>query len=158
MRQYSPHGQALPPAESVTEGKDTMMRRLLLIAALLSLAACKPEPAATTAIDATPPELATGPEVAELSLVDAQRQLADGTLTQAYLDRIARIDKAGQRLNSVIELNPDAIKDAEALDAERKAGKARGPLHGIPQKVQKACVRTGGVNTFGETFERRVVG
>ena len=35
-------------------------------------------------------------------------------------------------LNAVIETNPDALKDADALDAERKAGKLRGPLHGIP--------------------------
>ncbi len=52
--------------------------------------------------------------------------------TQAYLDRIAAIDDAGPTLNAVIELNPDALKDADALDAERKAGKVRGPLHGIP--------------------------
>ena len=63
--------------------------------------------------------------------------MADGAvtshaLTQAYLDRIAAIDKAGPALNSVIELNPDALNDADALDAERKAGKLRGPLHGIP--------------------------
>ncbi len=48
-----------------------------------------------------------------------------------YLDRIALIDVAGPRLNSVIALNPDAIAEADALDAERRAGRVRGPLHGI---------------------------
>ena len=58
--------------------------------------------------------------------------LTSHALTQAYLDRIASIDDAGPMLNAVIETNPDALNDADALDAERKAGKLRGPLHGIP--------------------------
>ncbi|MDR3415144.1 MAG: amidase family protein [Nevskia sp.] len=53
-------------------------------------------------------------------------------LTQAYLDRIAAYDKQGPAINAVITLNPDALVEAKKLDAERKAGKVRGPLHGIP--------------------------
>nr|GFC96081.1 hypothetical protein [Tanacetum cinerariifolium] len=53
-------------------------------------------------------------------------------LCQLYLDRIAKIDRAGPKLNAIIELNPDALKIADGLDKERKAGKVRGPLHGIP--------------------------
>jgi amidase len=53
-------------------------------------------------------------------------------LTEAYLARIEQIDRGGPRLNSVIELNPDALASADALDAERQAGSVRGPLHGIP--------------------------
>jgi amidase len=73
----------------------------------------------------------------EADVVSLQKKMADGSLsshalTQAYLDRIAAVDDAGPRLNAVIETNPDALKDADALDAERKAGKVRGPLHGIP--------------------------
>jgi amidase len=49
-----------------------------------------------------------------------------------YLARIAAVDKAGPRLNSVIETNPDALRIAAELDRERAAGKLRGPLHGIP--------------------------
>jgi amidase len=52
-------------------------------------------------------------------------------VVQAYLDRIEEIDKNGPKLNSIIIVNPDAIKIAEELDAELKAGKSRGPLHGI---------------------------
>ena len=53
-------------------------------------------------------------------------------LVQAYLDRIKEIDKNGPGLNSIIQINPDAIQIAEELEAEMKQGKVRGPLHGIP--------------------------
>ena len=59
-------------------------------------------------------------------------QLTSVALTQAYLQRIAAIDRAGPRLSAVLELNPDALAIAAQLDAERKAGRVRGPLHGIP--------------------------
>jgi amidase len=51
------------------------------------------------------------------------------SITQKYLDRIGQRDG---RLRSVLETNPDALAQAEAMDRERKAGKLRGPLHGIP--------------------------
>jgi amidase len=57
-------------------------------------------------------------------------------ITKLYLDRIDAIDKNGPRLNSVIEINPDAISIAKSLDEERKAGKARGPMHGIPVLIK----------------------
>ncbi len=53
-------------------------------------------------------------------------------VVQSYLDRIEEIDRNGPRLNSVIQINPDAITIAQALDQELKDGKNRGPLHGIP--------------------------
>ncbi|MCR5878882.1 amidase [Phenylobacterium sp. J367] len=53
-------------------------------------------------------------------------------LTQLSLDRIARIDRAGPKLNSVLTLNPHALADARRLDQERQAGRVRGPLHGVP--------------------------
>jgi amidase len=59
-------------------------------------------------------------------------KLSAVALAQRYLARIAALDKAGPRLNAVIELNPDALTIAADLDRERKAGKVRGPLHGIP--------------------------
>ena len=62
----------------------------------------------------------------------ASGALSSHALTQAYLDRIAAIDAAGPRLNSVIALNPQALPEADALDAERRSGRVRGPLHGIP--------------------------
>ena len=53
-------------------------------------------------------------------------------VTQAYLDRIDKIDKKGPELNSFITINPDAIRIAQSLDKERSNGNFRGPLHGIP--------------------------
>jgi amidase len=57
-------------------------------------------------------------------------------ITQLYLKRIAEMDKAGPKLNAVIEINPDALEIAKSMDQERKAGKIRGPLHGIPILVK----------------------
>ena len=54
------------------------------------------------------------------------------SLVEKYSARIGEIDKTGPAINSVIELNPDALSIAEALDQERKAKGPRGPLHGIP--------------------------
>ena len=56
--------------------------------------------------------------------------LTSEALVQADLARIAAMDTKGPRLNAVIAINPHALADARKLDAERKAGKVRGPLHG----------------------------
>ena len=58
------------------------------------------------------------------------------SITELYLARIAAVDKQGPELHSIIELNPDALQIADALDAERKAKGPRGPLHGIPVLVK----------------------
>ena len=73
----------------------------------------------------------------ELSISDLQASMQSGALTsrqvvEGYLERIASIDRAGPRLNAVIELNPDALEIADGLDRERKQGGIHGPLHGIP--------------------------
>jgi amidase len=70
--------------------------------------------------------------VAELQVAMAAGKTTSQQLVGLYLARIAAVDRAGPKLNSVIELNPDALAIAKALDAERKAKGARGPLHGIP--------------------------
>jgi len=57
-------------------------------------------------------------------------------ITDLYLKRIDAIDKNGPKLNAVIELNPDALDIADAMDKERAAGKIRGPLHGIPVLIK----------------------
>lgn len=66
----------------------------------------------------------------------AKGSLTSRELTAAYLERIAQVDRAGPALNAVIELNPDALDLAVQLDAERKAGRVRGPLHGIPVLIK----------------------
>ena len=76
-------------------------------------------------------------ELDEKTIAELQEAMKSGGLTarsiaEKYLSRIAAVDKQGPRLNSVIELNPDAANIADALDAERKNKGPRGPLHGIP--------------------------
>src|SRR5688572_17320291 len=125
----------------------------LVVLALLSLGACSREPSSRTAEtqrDATPSAI----DVVELSATDARDRMMAGTLTsraltRAYLDRIAQIDDAGPMLNAVIEISPTAIADADALDAERTAGKVRGPLHGIPILIKDNIDVVGMVNSAG---------
>ena len=81
-----------------------------------------------------------GYDVTEQGIAELQGAMKAGltaqALTQAYLDRIRTRDRQGPALNSVIELNPDALAIAEALDRERKDKGPRGPLHGIPVLVK----------------------
>ena len=70
--------------------------------------------------------------VAQMQASMASHQLSSLDLVNYYLTRIKTIDQAGPTVNSVIEVNPDAVAIAQSLDAERKAGHVRGPLHGIP--------------------------
>jgi amidase len=76
-------------------------------------------------------------ELDELTIDEAQKAFQSGeyssrSLTEKYLRRIAEIDQAGPKVNAVIELNPEALQIADALDRERKLTGSRGPLHGIP--------------------------
>lgn len=76
-------------------------------------------------------------ELEERSIKELQEHMTAGRLssrelTRMYIDRIRALDFDGPRLKSVLELNPDALAIAQALDAERKATGPRGPLHGIP--------------------------
>tara|TARA_R110002094_G_scaffold52956_1_gene64318 strand:+ start:22 stop:1629 length:1608 start_codon:yes stop_codon:yes gene_type:complete len=73
----------------------------------------------------------------ELGIPELQQGYKDGTYTvkgvvEAYLKRIEEIDRSGPTLNSIIQINPDAIKNAEQLDLGMAQGNIRGPLHGIP--------------------------
>ena len=73
----------------------------------------------------------------EWTISELQEKMETGELTarrlaELYSERISAVDKNGPYINSVIELNPDALEIADTLDAERRAGKTRGPLHGIP--------------------------
>src|SRR6266704_1556556 len=70
--------------------------------------------------------------VAQMQAAMASNQLSSLDLVNYYLTRIKTLDQAGPTVNSVIEVNPDAKAIAQSLDAERRAGHVRGPLHGIP--------------------------
>jgi amidase len=80
-------------------------------------------------------------ELDEITIDDLQKAFLSGqyssrSLAEKYLARIQEIDKAGPMVNSVIELNPEALQIADALDLERKAKGPRGPLHGIPVLIK----------------------
>jgi len=87
--------------------------------------------ALASALRAQPLNLETA-TIADLNAAFAAGTLTSEKLTQAYLARIAAYEDQGPVINSIITLNPEALATARALDAERKAGKVRGPLHGIP--------------------------
>ncbi|MDB5976498.1 MAG: glutamyl-tRNA amidotransferase [Nevskia sp.] len=70
--------------------------------------------------------------IADLQAAYKTGKVSSEQVTQAYLARVAAYDKQGPAINAVITLNPNALAEAKALDAERKAGKIRGPLHGVP--------------------------
>ncbi len=128
-----------------------MRSRPLLIALSLLLAGCQPEPPANTtpptsqdqpaspggASDTSATSTPTDFTYAEVDIADLQARMQAGeldsrTLTRAYLERIQAIDRAGPQLNAVIEINPDAMKEAALRDVERTNNQVRGPLHGIP--------------------------
>jgi len=70
--------------------------------------------------------------IAKLQAAMASGQLTARQLVELYLKRIKEIDKEGPKINTILQINPDASEIADALDQERKAKGPRGPLHGIP--------------------------
>lgn len=102
--------------------------------------ACK-NPASETQTSAANTEGSDNFELNETTISDLQDKMASGKysavqLTTMYLQRIEAIDKKGQALNAVIELNPDALAIAKMMDDERKSGKVRSALHGIPVLIK----------------------
>ena len=80
-------------------------------------------------------------EFDEATITDLQSAMDSGaltarSLTEKYLARISDLDKNGPAVNSVIEVNPDALSIAEQLDAERKSKNLRGAMHGIPVLIK----------------------
>jgi amidase len=116
-------------------------RRSVLSAALGSAVAARVGVVGDGAA-ATAPTIAVPPfDLEETTIADLQAAMAAGrltseTITQKYLERIEALNRRGPALRHVIETNPDALKIAEQLDDERKANRARGPLHGVPVLVK----------------------
>jgi amidase len=109
---------------------EVVMPRTLAVAGVVLLAGCagnspRPAPAATPF------------PLEELTIREQQDAMASGRYTsrrlvELYLQRIDEIDRSGPMLRSISDLNPDALRLADELDAERRQGRVRGPLHGIP--------------------------
>src|SRR2546425_928547 len=115
---------AIPPAGGTTlRSEEGSMKRTLIAAVFVLL---------------TPLSLRAQPTAQnEKTVAQLQAEMAAGTLTsvqltQFYIDRILALDQNGPNVNSVIELNPDALVMAQNADALRAKGKVLGPLHGIP--------------------------
>ena len=117
--------------------------------ALTSIAAAcnDPEKKETPAVAATVATSPTDFALNEITIDALQEKMQSGeytsqSITDLYLKRIEAIDKNGPAINAVIEVNPDALSIAADMDKERKAGKIRGPLHGIPVLI-KDNINTG---------------
>ncbi len=115
-----------------------MDRRQLLNSALLAI------PAARAALGQSAVGQNTSGQnfdLEEITLADLEQGFRAGrftsrAVTEWYLARIDALDKKGPRVNAVIELNPEALAIAEALDRERAAKGPRGPLHGVPVLIK----------------------
>lgn len=109
------------------------MRKILLAAATFAItSACQPAPAPSAPVEGFAALVAEPRTLSQLAADIQAKTITSEALTQAFLDRIAAVDDDGPKLNAVLALNPNALADAKALDAELAAGASRGPLHGVP--------------------------
>jgi amidase len=121
-------------------------RRSFLKTSLLGTATAAAYPALGAAREVAPPPAQAPPavpafELEEITIDALQSAMQSGkftahAITEKYLQRIDDIDKNGPAVKSILELNPDALAIADALDKERKEKGPRGPLHGIPILVK----------------------
>jgi len=138
---------SLPPKYN---SKSNSRRNFLRTGVTVTLAtAAYPALGSARVVDSAPAPGSTGTvagivkdfELDEITIDDLQKAFQSGryssrSLTEKYLARIQEIDKAGPMVNSVIELNSEALQIANALDRERKSKGPRGPLHGIPVLIK----------------------
>ena len=121
--------------------RTTTRREFLAASAAGTLAAALPLAAPSRRNGGTAERGSQDVALEEATVADLQGHMDAGRVTAAglcaaYLQRIDEIDRSGSTLRSVIEVNPEAITIAEGLDAERRAGRVRGPLHGIPVLIK----------------------
>ena len=114
-----------------------MLNRRSFLEYGLNAATASFAPLAVAAAKTTPVVAARAFDLEEATLTELQARLEAGeftarSLVEKYLERISELDKRGPAINAVIELNPDALAIADALDVERRLHGPRGPLHGIP--------------------------
>ncbi len=127
-------------------GTSPRRRDLLLLAAGAALQGCangRRRPSAEPSAEFEPMRAS----VADLRAGLASGQWTTRSICEALLDRIEAIDASGPGLNSVIEVNPAALSEADRLDAERRAGEPLGPLHGIPVMLKDNIDTADGMQT-----------
>src|SRR5437773_10071642 len=98
----------------------------------------------------------------EATILELQAAFADGQLTAArltrhFLERIEAYDRSGPRLNAVLEVNPEALEIAEALDRERASAGSRGPLPRIPAPLKDNIATANRLNTSAGSQAPRVL-
>jgi amidase len=120
-------------------------RRRFLQTSLLTAAGVAVLPALAGAREigatATPEPAIKSFELDEITITELQSGMASGkftahSITEKYLARVEQVDRQGAAVNSVIEVNPEALAIADALDKERRGKHVRGPLHGIPVLIK----------------------
>ena len=118
--------------------------RTILLAALLALPVAAANDATRNSPSNDAPKNHNEWTVAQLQAEMASGKLTSEDLTKEYITRIVALDQSGPGVNSVIELNPDALEMARHADKLRKRGIVLGPLHGIPMLL-KDNVDTGDI-------------
>jgi amidase len=109
-------------------------RNTLILGTVTALIALASAPMVSPAAQAPQPRLF---ELEEATIADLQHRMETGqntsrSLVEQYLTKIGMVDVGGSQLRSILELNPDALAIADERDAERRGGRVRGPLHGVP--------------------------
>ena len=131
-------------AQTPTSPARRKFLRASLIGGVGAAAVTAVKPMSTDALERSvpnrPDEIAAF-EFDEITIADLQDAMKSGkhtarSVAEKYLARIDQIDKQGPTINSIIELNPDALAIADGLDKERKEKGARGPLHGVPVLIK----------------------
>ena len=116
-------------------------RALIRYGALGGAAAVAAGPLAAAGAPAPAPAAPPPFELDEATVADLQKRMGSGadtarSIAGKYVARIEALNRKGPELRAVLEINPDALAIADGLDAERRAGKVRGPLHGIPVLIK----------------------
>jgi amidase len=130
----------LSSSSQAVPGRRTFLQTTLLTAATTALYPALGAPVAAREKNRAA-QASNAFDLEEVTIRELQRKMSSGELSahalaQKYLARIDAVDKHGPAINSVIEINPDALSMADGLDKERKSGKVRGPLHGIPVLIK----------------------
>ncbi|MEX0691244.1 MAG: amidase [Gemmatimonadales bacterium] len=125
------------------DSSDLSRRDFLVLGGAAAAAAALPATSRPAAAAHAQPGAAAVPaaEIEEMTITAMQEAMQAGRetaqrLTRAYLERIGTLNTQGPMLRAVLAANPDALRIAEERDAERRAGRIRGPLHGIPVMVK----------------------
>ena len=113
-----------------------MIRRFATVAALVTLIMTGARAPQARQPQTVPPFELDEATVASLQAAMASGRYTSRRLVELYSERIEAIDRSGPALRAVIEMNPEAGSIADRLDDERRAGRVRGPLHGIPVLIK----------------------